>query len=101
MNPFRHHQIRFRLRLAALVCCFLFAASVTSAAPCDPIKSRPDPWVSARINALVLAARRAYENEKAQTAYERVLDGIARTMRQCRLSEQKDFMARYPELPGA
>src|SRR5260221_153981 len=100
MNRFRHHQIRFRLPVAALVFCSFFAASVTSAAPCDPIKSQPDPWVSGRINALVFAARRAYENEKAQTAYERVLDGIARTMQQCRLSEEKDFVARYPEFAG-
>lgn len=100
MNRVRHHQIRFRLRIAALVCCLWFAASVTSAAPCAAIKSQPDAWVTRRINALVLAARRAYENDKAQTAYERVLDGIARTMRRCRLSEKKNFASRYPEFAG-
>src|SRR6267154_2691107 len=94
MNRFNLNPIPFFLRVTALVLCSFFAASVTSAAPCDPIKSQPDPWVSGRINALVLAARRAYEYEKAQTAYERVLDGIARTMQQCRLAEEKDFVAR-------
>src|SRR5439155_20713780 len=33
-------------------------------------------------------------------AYERVLDGITRTMQQCRLAEEKAFVARYPEFVG-
>jgi len=49
------------------------------------------------VDAFILAARRAYENDKAQTAYERVLDGISRTLEQCRLAQDKDFVARYPE----
>jgi hypothetical protein len=80
-----------------LVLVFLLAASNISAAPCDQIKSQPDSWVNTSVNALVLAARRAYERDNAQTAYERVLDGITRTMQQCRLSQEKDFSARYPE----
>jgi hypothetical protein len=48
----------------------------------------------------VLAARRAYERDNAQSAYERVLDDIGRTMQQCRLTQEKNFMARYPEFAG-
>src|SRR5712691_9793804 len=101
MNPSGlHFAIQCRLRIAALVCCFVFAAWNVSAAPCDQIKSQPDRWVTGRVNALVLAARRAYENDKAQAAYERVLDEIGRTMQQCRLAEEKSFGARYPEFAG-
>jgi hypothetical protein len=76
------------------------AASSVSAAPCDQIKSQPDSWVRGSIDSLVLAARRAYERDNAQTAYERVLDGIGRTMQQCRLTQEQNFVARYPEFAG-
>jgi hypothetical protein len=78
----------------------MLAAFDIAAAPCGPVKAQPDLWVSGRVDALVLAARRAYENDKAQSAYERVLDGITRTMQQCRLAEEKEFVARYPEFVG-
>lgn len=83
-----------------LLLWFLLAASKISAAPCDQIKSQPDSWVNTSVNALVLGARRAYERDNAQTAYERVLDGITRTMQQCRLSQENTFSARYPEFVG-
>jgi hypothetical protein len=47
------------------------------------------------VDALVLAARRAYESDSALPAYEKVLDGISETIRQCKLSEDKDFTNRY------
>ncbi len=93
----RHRNILAGARTGALVLCCLFAASAISAAPCDRIKSQRDAWVVGRVNALVLAARGAYENDRAQKAYERVLDGIALTIQQCRLAQEKDFVARYPE----
>lgn len=95
MNRF---NLPVRLGIGALV--LLLAASDISAAPCDQIKSQPDAWVTGQVNALVLAARRAYESDNAQTAYERVLDGITRAMEQCRLTQEKDFVARYPEFVG-
>jgi hypothetical protein len=45
----------------------------------------------------VLAASRAYENEKALPAYDKVLDGIANTIRQCKLTEDQEFLTRYRE----
>ncbi len=71
-----------------------------SAVPCVQIKSQPDNWVKGRVNALVLAARRAYESDRAQSAYGRVLDGISRSMQQCRLASETDFAKRYPEFVG-
>jgi hypothetical protein len=93
----RHRNILAGARTGVLVLCCLFAASGISAAPCDGIKSQRDAWVVGRVNALVIAARGAYENDRAQKPYERVLDGIALTMQQCRLAQEKDFVARYPE----
>ncbi len=101
MNRFEFHlTVPSLFRTAVLVLCLLFAAFEASAAPCDKIKSQPDSWVNGRVNALVLAAQRAYESDNAQTAYERVLDRITRSMEQCRLAQEKDFVERYPEFVG-
>jgi len=91
---------RLKFYLSALGLCFGFAGSEISAAPCDQIKSQPDAWVNSRVNALVFAARGAYESDKGQTRYQRVLDGITRMMQQCGLANEKDFVARYPEFVG-
>jgi len=79
------------------VCCLLLVGHSIYAAPCARLKSQPDAWVKSRVNAFVLAARGAYENEKALPAYERVLDGIANTIRQCKLTEDEDFFSHYRE----
>src|SRR5262245_20994387 len=57
----------------------------------------PDQWVKAQIDAFVKSARAAYEKDGAQSAYERVLDGIVRTIRQRKLSEDPDSRRRYRE----
>jgi hypothetical protein len=49
------------------------------------------------VNVLVLAARAAYENDKAQPAYDRVIKGIADTLRQCKLSEDQGFVKRHQQ----
>src|SRR6266852_6186157 len=95
-----HRIIPWWLRTAVAILCSVFASSNISAAPCDQIKTQPDAWVKESVDALVLAARRAYESDDAQTAYERVLDGITRAMGQCRLAQEEDFVARYPEFVG-
>ena len=101
MNRFNLAQtIPPMLRIGALVFCSTFALPVIAAVPCDQIKSQPDAWVSGRVDAFILAARRAYESDNAQTAYQRVLDGISRTLEQCRLTQEKDFAGRYPEFIG-
>src|SRR5262249_9629621 len=61
------------------------------------LSKQPDQWVRAQVNALVKAARAAYEKDEAQHAYDRVLDGIVRTIRLRKLSENPDFRSQYPE----
>jgi hypothetical protein len=43
----------------------------------------------------VPAARRAYESDRALPAYERTLDGITRTIRDCSLTENDQFTKRF------
>jgi hypothetical protein len=61
------------------------------------LKSRPDAWVTAKADALVRAARAAYENDEALPAYQGVLDRIANTIRQCKLSQDEGFVSRHRE----
>ena len=75
--------------------CLLIGANTVNASPCARLKVRADAWVAARVDALVQAARGAYENDRAIPAYGRVLDEIRDTIRQCRLSEDNDFISRY------
>jgi hypothetical protein len=82
-------------RLILCVVCVLTVGRVAAAAPCAPVKLQPDWWVTTRVNALVQAARVAYENDKAQPAYDRVIKGIADTLRQCKLSEDEGFVKRH------
>jgi hypothetical protein len=59
------------------------------------LKSGTDAWVTGRVDALVQSARKAYESDSAIPAYEKVLEGIEKTIRQCKLSEDNDFINRY------
>ncbi|MDT7809291.1 MAG: hypothetical protein QOJ70_3104 [Acidobacteriota bacterium] len=68
-----------------------------SASPCASVKARPDAWVGASVNALVRAARRAYEDEDALSAYEGVLGRISNTLRRCELSSDEGFVAHHRE----
>lgn len=82
-------------RFGALAFCLLLICHVASAAPCARVKSQPDEWVAAKVDALVRAAHAAYENDAALPAYERVLDRITRTLRQCKLSQGEGFLNRH------
>ena len=75
--------------------CLLFAGIAANASPCTSLKARPDAWVAASVDALVQAARDAYVSDEAIPAYERILDGIAASIRQCNLSQDKNFISRY------
>lgn len=87
-----------RLFGSAIIALCMFVASTTNAAPCVRLKESTDAWVTARVDALVQAARKAYESDKALPAFQKVLDGIADTIRQCKLSEDNDFTSRYRTL---
>jgi hypothetical protein len=101
MNSIRRQKaLPSCLRTIVVVLCLLPGtpgASGIPAAPCDQVKAQKDTWVLGRVNALILAARAAYERDSAQTAYERQLDSITATMRQCGLALEDDFVKRYPE----
>jgi hypothetical protein len=96
MNRKLYHSLfPLRMRLCFGAACLFAAVNVAHAAPCARVKAQPDPWVAARIDALVLAARRAYEDDDAIPAYSKILDGITGTLRRCKLSDDKNFSARY------
>ncbi len=83
--------------LSMILFCLLLTANAAAAAPCARVKSQPDAWVMQKVDALVRAARIAFENEKAHPAYDRVIKGIAGTLRQCKLSDDQGFVSRYRE----
>ncbi len=62
------------------------------------MKSRPEAWVAARVDALVGAAHAAYEDDEALPAYRKELGEIAGTIRRCGLARDEDFARRYREL---
>jgi hypothetical protein len=65
---------------------------------CARVKSQPQTWVASRVDALVVAAHAAYEDDEALPAYQRELGEIARTIRRCGLSRDEGFASRYREL---
>ena len=83
-------------RLSLLVFGLLVVTPTTYAvSPCARVKAQPDVWVAAQVDALVSAARAAYESDTARPAYERVLGGINTTLQQCRLAQDENFGTRY------
>jgi hypothetical protein len=78
----------------AVVSLLLFA-NAAYAGRCETVKAGSDAWVATKVDALVLAARRAYQSDNALTGYERVLDGIVGTMRECKLTEDHNFVSRH------
>ena len=96
MKQMRNRTQRPRLSVCAcVVSVFLLAANAAYAARCEQVKARPDTWVALKVDALVQTARGAYERDSAQSAYERVLDSIVGTLRQCNLAADQDFSRRY------
>src|SRR5258705_472751 len=84
------------VRLTLLLFCLFLLAHAAYAAPgCTAIKSQPDAWVSERVDLLVRAAHAAYEDDAAVPRYERVLDGITATLKQCKVPENDTFANRY------
>jgi hypothetical protein len=75
----------------------LLAVKTVCASPCAVLKSRPDAWVKAQVEALVPAARAAYERDEALGAYERLLDAVAGTIRRCGLSDDEGLVGRHRE----
>jgi len=92
-EPHKPGYMSFRAILS--VVCLLVIGRVVLAVPCALPKSHLDSWVTTKVNVLVQAARAAYEDDVRQPAYDRVVNGIADTLRQCKLSEDESFVKRY------
>ena len=87
--------LRRIMRLSAIVFCLFVLANVAQGSPCARLKSQPEAWVNAKVDAFVSAARAAYQSDNALPAYEKVLDGITASIRQCKLAEDDTFRSRY------
>jgi hypothetical protein len=85
------------VRLSTIAFCLLLVGNIPCAAPCAPARPGSATWVSAKVDALVRAARAAYENDEALPAYERELKSIAATLRRHGLAEDEEFASRYRE----
>jgi len=98
---FGNNRMRWRiLQLSFLVVIVLGASASISALPCPRTSSQQDAWIGVKVDTLIRSARALYENEKAQTAYDRVVDDIASTMTRCGLAEGSEFAVRYLEFVG-
>lgn len=84
-------------RLAITICFILLVGTTVQALPCAQVNTGPDAWVTGRVDALILAARHAFDDEKAVPAYERVVNDIATTIRMCKLDHDVVFVSRYPQ----
>jgi hypothetical protein len=84
-------------RQAVAVCCLLLIADAVCAAPCTKIKAHPKVWITNQVDALITTARGAFDDEKGIPAYNRVLDGIAKKIDQCKLNEDNAFATSYPK----
>jgi hypothetical protein len=79
------------------LCCLALLSATTAASPatCGAIKAEAERWVTGRVDALVIAARGAYRSDRGIRAYDRVLDGITGTIRDCKLKDDRRFLDRY------
>lgn len=83
-------------RLIFCVISLLIFPWAVWAAPCTLAMTQPNSWVTLKVNAVVRAARTAFDNEEGRPAYDRVVKGIADSLRRCKLSEDEHFAARHP-----
>src|SRR5437868_13387458 len=85
-------------RVSIILVYLLLVGDLPYASPSRRLKFDPDAWVNAKVDALVPAARAAFEDDEALPAYERVLNSMAATLRRRGLSEDEGFASRYREL---
>ncbi len=78
-----------------LLLCLRIAAGPS--VPCARTPQQKDLWVTQRVNALVRAARSAYENDLTRPRHDRLVGQIAATLKRCRSSDDRAFATRYPE----
>ena len=86
-----------RVHPGLIVLCLLLPAEGNYAALRGRPKFNVDAWVRVKVDALVNAAHRSFENDDARPAYRRLLGSINETIRRRRLSEDEHFAERYRE----
>jgi hypothetical protein len=87
-----------KFKTSLLFLCLLLAVSITQATPlCARLKSHPDAWVTAQVDALVRAAQASYESDEVTDVYKRVLSRISTTLHQCKLTDDENFVSHYRE----
>ena len=85
-------------RLSLTIFFLLLAGDTVRASPlCARLKSRPETWVAAKVDALVRAAQASYESDEVTEVYKQVLSRISATLHQCKLAEDASFVSRYSE----
>lgn len=83
--------------MASIAFAALSVPAHTRAVPisCERLLTKPDAWVTARTDAFVLAARRAYNSDDALDAYEKLLSRIAGDLRRCKVMNDESLLKRY------
>ncbi|PYT04413.1 MAG: hypothetical protein DMF60_15425 [Acidobacteria bacterium] len=84
-------------RLSAILLCLMLIGESLHVSPSARSVFNPDAWVRSKVDALVLAARAAYEDDDALPIYHKVLKSIARTIAQRKLLQDESFAGRYKE----
>ena len=89
-----------RVHPSLIVLCLLLLGEGHYASPGVRPKFDVDAWVKAKVDALVNAAHRSFENDEARPAYQRLLTSINETIRRRKLSQDEHFAGRYREFAG-
>ncbi len=87
-----------KLRLGMFACCLLLVGNMPCAAPGASAKPDPDLWVKRKVDALVRAARAAYDTDDPPPAYVRAVRSLAAAIRRRQLAGDEVFADRYREL---
>src|SRR5437867_225904 len=94
----RKREVTFMsFRVSTILLCLILVGESPYASSSARSKFDPDAWVRKKVDALALSARAAYEDERALSIYHKVLNSIARTIAQRKLSQDESFARRYRE----
>lgn len=83
--------------MSTILLCLILIGESPHASPSRRSTFNPDAWVRKKVDALVLAAHAAYNDEGAFPLYQKVLKSIAHTIAKRKLSQDESFASRYRE----
>jgi len=90
-------MLRFCETLGLISLLIVILSAAVTATPCAKTTIQQDAWVQRSVDTLVRRARAAYEEESAEKSYVRTLRGIAKTIKQCKFTDNAGFITRYPD----